>query len=1451
MTSLDVTGDHLHLPLVACTHERCRERAPRGPSVAAMVQRDEKARRVMAHVAAQQSSPIEDTTFGYDAFIVHAAADEWFVRGYLLDKLGLSPDRVLMPRTFRLGRFQLSEIERGVRSSRVTIVVLSLAYMVDHWAVFGEQIAAYASVTQNSRGVLLPLLREDHELPAHIRSLVMLDFRDQTSDVWDAEADRLRLFLDQPAAPDQDLPCPYPGMRPFTDNDAAWFFGRDTELNDLACRLQRGDRAIYVIGASGSGKSSLIAAGLVPRLNRGIAGLPCFHVRTLRPGEQPLAQLADALEGDPLAPAATIDALLAQHAPATSLLLVVDQLEELFAVTGAEQRAAFFAAVRTLRADPRCVLMFTLRSDFYGALLECPLWTDVDGQISRIELSALRNDSLQIVIERPARGAGVHVQPELISQLVADAAREPGALPLLQATLSRLWGKRRHRLLSLPDYQALGDGTRTGLAFAVSEHAKEALDRLTAAQEAIALRILLRLVHFGEGRADTRRQQALAALRSQGEDSADFDSVLQRLVDHRLVTVVGDKRGPVQVDLAHEILIQAWSTLAEWIRTWRVAEHRRRELEAAATAWRARGSGDGGLLDAAELASAAAWQRKAITQLGHTPDLATFLASSEAAQGRTARQRNRRTWLAFAAVALFAVVTSTLLVVAYRAANDADHERQRVLEESQRVDDNDRQYRRSLSLVQQANGQSLVEQDRPLDALPYLLEARKLSDPQEPSASLQMLWAQAVTNLPVATFQHDDSVSSAAFSADGTRVVTVGKDHAVRVWSAVSGRPLSPWIRHQDAVNSAAFSPDGSRIVTASVDRTARVWDAISGKLLSPACEHQRAVNNAVFSPDGGRIITASDDLTARIWDAASGRPLFPPLRHRGAVRSAVFSPDGSLAVTVSDDFTAQIWDAASGRPLSPPLPHHGAVTSVVFDLDGSRIATVSDDFTVRVWSPISGMPLSPPVPHEGAVNSAAFSPDGTRIVTASGHGARVWDATSGRRLSPLLEHQDAVNMATFSPDGLRIATASDDHTARLWNAASGEPLSPPLRHHESVHSVLFSGDGDRVVTASSDRTARVWHTTPSKAPLPALQHRYDVAHASFSPGGASAVTASFDHTAQVWDVATGSPLSPPLQHQNAVNSAVFSPDGSRVVTASSDGTARVWDATSGEPLSPPLQHPDAVESAAFSPDGSRIVTASFDHTARVWDATSGKLLCSPLQHQDAVVSATFSPDGARIVTASLDGTARIWDATSGKPLFPPLQHQGAVVIATFSPDGSRIVTASLDHTARIWDATSGKPLFSPLQHQDHVVSAAFSPDGARIITASADHTARIWSTGSGAAISPPLRHRGAVHSATFSPDGSRVVTTSADHTAQTWDAASGRLIFPPLQHLDSVNSAMFSPDGTRVITASWDHTARIWELPLAGGTLMDWITIVEQASPYTLINGVFPASRDPQTRQP
>ncbi len=1219
-------------------------------------------------------------------------------------------------------------------------------------------------------------------------------------------------------ASDVEIPSPYPGMRPFAENEGGWFFGRDKELDDLVRRLDRGEREIYVIGPPGSGKSSLVQAGLLHTLGAGSSRLEqSFVVRTMRPGEQPTDRLAKVLEGDLATPAATVAALVARHPPAERVLVFVDQLEELFTLADEAEQQRFIATLMALRGESRCYLLLALRADFYGSLMDSDLWPDLAGRISRLEVISLRGSALAQAITGPAMRVGVHLEARLCDRLVADAAAEPGALPFVQETLRLLWGgRRRSTPLTLADYEALGGDGRSGFEAVIADRADALLRTLTVAQQTIAFRVLLRLVSFGEGRPDTRRQQNVEMLRSIADDEAEFSRVLQQLVDDRLVTFerIGEDDDAL-ADLSHEALITAWPVLHEWITRRRTGEQRRRRLEARAGEWIARGRSAAGLLDPVELAEAEQWiQSDAARDLGYGASLRVLVAVSRSELDKTERKRRRRMLRPIAVAAAFLVI-AVLGLVAWQQRQETH---------------------RLLGMTYIERGHALLLDGHPMQALPYLEAARTEGGRDQ---ALRTLFAQTARCMPVATFsRHGASVLSAAFSPDGKSIVTASNDNTARVWDAATGKSPAAPLEHQGAVLTASFSPDGMRVVTASADKTARVWNAVTGKPVTSPFEHQGVVRAASFSPDGARVVTASADKTARVWDATTGKPMTAALEHRAAVVAAAFSPDGTHIVTASDDKTAQVWDTATGNPVTPRLEHQGGVLAASFSPDGTRVVTASADKTARVWDAATGKPVTSPLEHQGIVRAASFSPDGTRVVTASDDNtARVWDASSGKPATPPLEHHGAIYAASFSLDGTHVVTASNDKTARVWNATTGKPVTPFLEHQGFVYAAAFSRDGTRVVTASQDQTARVWRATVGTPVPPPLEHQGFVYTAAFSPNGTRVVTASYDNTARIWDTSTGMLVTPPLEHQGFVLAAAFSADGSHVVTASEDKTARVWNAATGEPVTPPLEHQGQVNTAAFSPDGTRVVTASFDNTAQVWDVATGKPVTPPFEHQGFVVAAVFSPDGTRVVTTSGDKTARVWDARTGKLVTPPLEHQGIVQAAAFSPDGTRVVTASFDKTAAVWDVATGKPVTPPLEHQGFVYDAEFSPDGTRVVTASADKTARVWDAVTGKPLSPPLDHEGQVTSAAFSPDGTRVVTASADKTARVWDAITGEPLSPPLEHQGSVRSAVFSPSGILVVTASEDKTARIWDVSFGDRTLADWSVIAEQ-SPYILIDG-------------
>jgi len=1229
-------------------------------------------------------------------FVVHAPEDAWFVDGFLLEALRLPEGEVLVSNKLEPGAVIVCEIERGALSP-VTVAVVSPAFLTSPWAQFAHQLAMHQSIEAASDGsaTLVPAILADCELPLLSRFRVPLDFRNHDREHWEDEAEKLRKKLAAPAPVVVSMPCPYPGIRAFTTNDAARFHGRDSEIRELLGRLRDGQRELYVIGPSGSGKSSLVAAGLVPSLRRSPerAG-GSFLVQQMRPGADPAAALAGVLE-------ATADergdAAIANHPGHDRLLIVVDQLEELFTTAESNARAAFIAALHELRANPRVALVLTLRADFYAQLMESALWSDLGGQLSRLDVSPLRGDKLQLAIEAPARALGIYFEPVLVKQLLHDVADEPGALPLLQDTLLELWHQRTRGLLRLAEYEAMSDGTRTGLAVTVARRADGALNELSPRRREIARRVLLRLVQFGDGNATTRRQQVRAALSAAADVPEDVDAVIRHLADRRLVTTSGGEDGdgdpPARIDLAHEVLLSAWPTLGEWIRTRRDDEQRRRVLEAKAAEWVKHGRGQMRLLEADEVREVRNWlSGNKAHDLGVSQAIEDLIVQSEAAlAAETAeaesRRRRWRRWVMAAFVTLTAAVVavSTLAVIAGRRSQEARERAGEAKRQAGIAGESARELKLQLAHSYISQGHEQLMDDHPAQAAPFLVAAREAGIDEVP---LRMLFRWASQGLPFAWFLHDGPIFAVAFSPDGTRVATASYDRTAQVWDVVSGKRVTPPLAHQRGIWAVAWAPDGSRVATASFDHTARVWDARTGSSVTPPLAHNGSVNAVAWSPDGTRLATASADGTARVWDTVSGRQVMPSFMQQGDVKSVAWSPNGMRLATASADETARIWDVIHRKQVTSPLTHQDVVNAVAWSPDGTRVATASSDGTARIWDMVSGKQVTPPLTHRDGVEAVAWRSDGTQLATVSNDKtARVWDAISGKPVTPPLAHQGAVTVVAWSPDSTRVATASDDRSARVWDAVRGKETRR-FTHQDEVKAVAWSPDGTRLATASKDKTARVWDAFSGKQVTLALTHEGAVNAVAWSPDGTRLATASVDGTARVWDAVSGKQVTPPLTHQGEVNAVAWSPDGTRLATASVDGTARVWDAVSGKQVTPLLAHQSEVNAIAWSPDGTRLATASDDKTARVWDAVSGKHIAPPLTHQRYVSAVLWSPNGRLLATASADQTARVWDTQSGNPVTPPLAHQSWVNAVAFSPDGTRVATASLDQTARVWDVS-------------------------------------------------------------------------------------------------------------------------------------------------------------------
>lgn len=1111
--------------------------------------------------------------------------------------------------------------------------------------------------------------------------------------------------------------CPYKGLAYFDFNpedplnaeDPKYFFGR-TNLTKQLLEKVRESNFLAVLGASGSGKSSVVRAGLLYQLYLGEA-IPGSDTAdaTLRerwkiyppftPGSQPLVRLKEVIgvEAEQLEP-------LLNAAASDRVVLVIDQFEEVFTeCRDKNERQKFFKyLMRAIaRLGKKLCLVLVMRSDFQGQCDDYPeLAAKIDENLVRV--MQMNQEELREAITKPAEKVGLVIERELITQMIADVEGSPGDLPLLQYALTELWEQRKLNRLTISDYTRLG-----GVKKALEKHANQVYEDLSTEEKQVAKRIFFELTRLGEGTEDTRRQVRQQDLVNSKQSQAIVDQVVQHLAKKKLI-VTGEQEWEDErvaiVNIAHEALIRNWNLLAKWLKENQVALLKKQEIEDAAQTWRDnRKRGEKAyLLQGTRLATAEDYLQR------YTDNLPlSGLAQEFVRKSIKHRQSSRRN--------LFITVTTIILGLSGLTAWAL------IEGENAQI--------RALS----ASSEALFGANREFDALiESMRAAKRLQRAIGIRADTRM---QVLTTLRKAVYgvternrleDHKAAVSVVKFSPDGQRIASASSDNTIKLWS-LDGTLLKTLQGHNNAVIDVSFSPDGQIIASVSRDNTIKLW-RLDGTLFKTL---HRQAKNISFSPDSQVIALSGNDNSVEF--CSRDGTLIKTLKDAGGAYVS-FSPDGALIAAASElttvnntiQYTLKIWTREGSLFKTIPLSGSGDLLSnskqiinskiVSFSPDGEIIATAGYDKTIQIWSR-DGTLLKTINQHKNVVNSVAFSPDSQMIASADFNGIVYLWSRKGTLIKTFTGHNSSVNSVNFSPDGQIVASASDDSTIKLWSL-NNIPLKTLKGHTQLVKSVSFSPNSKTIVSTSDDFTIKLWSNDGTLIKTIDRDSRWnDVVR--FSPDGKMI---AFDERDTIEIRSNNGTFIKSLNgHNNKVYGISFSTDSKKIASVSADKTVKLWK-TDGTLLQTFIGHNSDVYGVSISPDSKMIASGSADNTVKLWKI-DGTLLQTFIGHTNDVWSVSFSRDGKTIASGSADGTIKLW-RLDGSLLQTFRGHNGLVKEVSFSPDGWMIISAAWDSTVKLW-RTDGT-LLTTLQGSSGVYSANMSSDSKTIVSSS-DEDLILW----------------------------------------------------------------------------------------------------------------------------
>ena len=1146
--------------------------------------------------------------------------------------------------------------------------------------------------------------------------------------------------------------CPYKGLNYFDEVDADLFVGREELTAKLmervlflvAGRSPEETRFLAVVGASGSGKSSLVRAGLMPALRWGEKSAD-WHFHIITPTIHPLESLGTSLTLETpsvTSTAALIDDLARDERTLhlfakrkllsdrnSHLLLVVDQFEETFALCRSEaERASFIGNLLTAvsEADGPIMVLITLRADFYA---HCAKYAQLREALARNQeyIGAMHKEELRRAIEEPAQRGHWEIEPGLVDVLLRDVGQEPGALPLLSHALMETWQRRRGRTMTLGGYASSG-----GVHGAIAETAETVFtDRLTHEQQSIARRIFLRLTELSDetSAVDTRRRAKLDELILRPEESDITRAVLKSLADARLITL--DENS---AEVAHEALIREWPALQGWLEENREGLRLQRQLTEAAQAWLEMDCASDLLYRGARLEQFESWSQEtelALTQL-EIDFLRAGLDYERERERRAAEQKRteRNLQRSFVGTLIIGLIVSIVLsVFALTERNNATRSAAEF---------------RSIALA--SGAQEELDEGFPDRALALALEANNMENP--PPKAQQFLFTAATSTWIRQRFEHSAGLRGVAYSPDSTRLLTTGDNQTATLWDIETGQIVET-LESNNLLWGAAFQPGGDVIAIAGGDGRVTLWNPTLDEA-SYIEVSETGLRDVIFTKDGKQLLVSGENVLITLWDVETMKLIRTFEGHTSYIFGLDLNPDGTRFISGSNDNTARIWEIATGDPLmvftmpeDDLLSNERGVTSVQFLPDNQRVITGDLGGFLYLWDISTGEILRQFDDVGAVIYTVALSNDGELVLLGTSSGKaymNLYDVESGEVLRSYFGHAIGIWEVAFSPNGKTIASASIDGTAAIWDLeVTGGVYTVDLPASGGGSEIAMHPDGKTFSEVGFDGIIRMRDVATGHI-IRTIDHnagRWSLSLA-VSPDGRYVISGDYvtaepfdEQNVYLWDVQTGELLHTFDQNFGWIFTIAFSPDGRKVAVGETEGKRiLIYEASTGRLVQTFEGHTNWVQNMVFSPDGQKLYSAGRDLTIREWDVTTGENLRTFEGHTSRVRGIDISPDGKQLISGSDDFTLKLWDLESGLAVKTFIGHDSFIYRTHFSPDGKRILSTGFNLNVILWDAETGRPLWKMHGHSPNsidIVTGDFTPDGKMIITISEDSEIIAW----------------------------------------------------------------------------------------------------------------------------